>query len=81
MTYSLDGFVRASDHMWDRRLAAGWDCDPDFGWASPDGTRLWDWLDEGWPLPEDDDFAEWFCASYHYDAQDAGVTPNPYPNA
>lgn len=81
MTLSLDATVRASDLMWERRLAAGWDYDPEYGWAAPCGTTLWDWLGEGWPLPEDDDFAAWFCAAYHYEAQDAGVTPNPYPNA
>jgi hypothetical protein len=40
-----------------------------------------DWADEGWPLPEDADFASWFRAAYHYEALDAGVEPDPYPKA
>jgi hypothetical protein len=32
-------------------------------------------------LPPDPDFAAWASAFYHHEAADAGVTPNPYPNA
>lgn len=67
--------------MVDRRLAAAWDFDPEYGWASPEGINESDWADEGWPFPEDEDFPGWFITYYHYDALDAGVEPNPYPNA
>ena len=63
------------------RLAAGWDPDPRLGWIAPCGTTESEWLDAGYPLPEDDDFTEWFNTFYHYEAVDAGTTPNPYPNA
>lgn len=64
------------------RLAAGWDPDPVRGWTAPCGTTEAEWLDAGYPLPEDADFAEWFTAFHHYDALDADAPPpNPYPNA
>ena len=62
------------------RYAAGWTAD-EGGWSSPDGVDEYSWADEGWPLPEDADFANWFRAAYHYEALDAGVEPIPYPNA
>lgn len=69
------------------RYAAGWTAD-EGGWCSPDGVDEYSWADEGWPLPEDADFANWFRATYHYEALDAGVDKplrlrqlNPYPNA
>jgi hypothetical protein len=62
------------------RYAAGWTAD-EGGWYSPDGINEYSWADEGWPLPEDADFANWFRAAYHYEALDAGVELNPYPNA
>lgn len=77
----LSAFVEADSLMWQRRLAAGWDVDPDYGWGSPCGLTELEWLENGWPLPEDPDFAEWFEASHHHDALDEGVTPVPYPNA
>ena len=54
------------------RYAAGWTAD-EGGWYSPDGINEYSWADEGWPLPEDADFANWFRAAYHYEALDAGV--------
>ena len=77
----LSAFVEADSLMWQRRLAAGWDFDPEHGWAAPCGTTESDWEDYGWPLPEDEDFADWFEASHYYDALDEGVIPVPYPNA
>jgi hypothetical protein len=77
----LDSFVRASNLKWSRRLAAGWDCDPEYGWVAPCGTTESDWEDNGYPLPEDDDFASWFSAFYHYEALENDSTPNPFPNA
>lgn len=62
------------------RYSAGWTAD-EGGWYSPDGIHEYSWADEGWPLPEDADFANWFRAAYHYEALDAGVELNPYPNA
>lgn len=67
--------------MVNRRLDAGWDFDPEYGWASPDGVNESDWADNGWPMPEDAEFSDWFRATYHHDALDAGVECNPYPNA
>lgn len=80
---SFDATVLGFNRMVDRRLAAGWDFDPEYGWAAPCGTTADDWEHvHGYPLPEDDDFAAWFSAFHHYDAADAGVaSPNPYPNA
>ena len=60
------------------RYSAGWTAD-EGGWYSPDGMYESDWEAEGWPFPEDADFANWFRATYHYEALDAGV--DPYPNA
>lgn len=55
--------VNAHDRMVERRLAAGWDFDPEHGWAAPCGTTASDWEHvHGYPLPEDDDFAAWFSA-------------------
>ena len=62
------------------RYAAGWTAD-EGGWSSPDGIHESDWEDESHPFPEDADFASWFRAFYHYEALDAGVELNPYPNA
>lgn len=82
MTSYFTATVRAHNRMWECRLAAGWDCDPDYGWGAPCGTPESDWEHEyGWPLPEDPDFAEWFMTFHHYDALDAGTAPVPYPNA
>jgi hypothetical protein len=38
-----------------------------------------EWAECEWPFPEDDDFAAWFSAGYHYDACDKGVEAIPYP--
>lgn len=62
------------------RYSAGWTAD-EGGWYSPEGIHEFDWENEGWPFPEDADFANWFRAFYHYEALDAGVELNPYPNA
>jgi hypothetical protein len=69
---SLDATVRASDRLWACRLAAGWDCDPEYGWGSPCGTTLSDWEDNGYPLPEDPEFPDWASTFYHHDAIDTG---------
>lgn len=66
MTSTLDATVRAYDRMVERRLAAGWDLDPDYGWASPDGITESEWADKGWPFPEDDEFADWLHAFRSY---------------
>lgn len=63
------------------RKAAGWEQIGSLGWVAPDNTGEADWADEGLPFPEDENFAEWFSAYYHYAALEAGVEPNPYPNA
>lgn len=83
MTVSLfDATVRAHNRMVSLRRAAGWDFDPEYGWAAPCGTPETDWEDSGYPFPEDPTFPAWFTAFHHYDAADAGVpSPNPYPNA
>ena len=62
------------------RTSAGWEAG-EGGWSSPDGINETDWADEGWPFPEDADFATWFSAAHHSEALDAGVNPIPYPNA
>jgi hypothetical protein len=65
------------------RFDAGWEGD-EGGWYSPDGIHESSWEEEGWPFPEDADFASWFCSAYHYEATDAGLDPstlNPYPKA
>jgi hypothetical protein len=62
------------------RYAAGWTAD-EGGWYSPEGLHEFDWENEGWPFPEDADFVSWFRAFYHYEALDADVALNPYPNA
>lgn len=62
------------------RHSAGWTAD-EGGWYSPEGIPEDNWTEEGWPLPEDADFANWFRAAYHYEGLDAGFDPIPYPNA
>lgn len=73
--------VRAHNRMWECRLAADWDIEPEFPWTAPCGTTESEWEDAGYPFPEDPEFAEWFEAFHHYDASDNGTAPVPYPNA
>lgn len=64
--------VRAHNRMWEYRLAAGWDIEPEFPWTAPCGTTESEWEDAGYPFPEDPDFAEWFLATFGED---------PFPHA
>lgn len=56
------------------RRAAGWDAD-EGGWIAPDGTLESDWTDNGYPFPEDPDYADWASAFFHYEAVDADQLP------
>ena len=77
----LGSYVEVENRKWDLRHAADWDFDPEYGWAAPCSTTELEWLKNGWPLPEDPGFAEWFEAFHHHDALDEDVTPVPYPHA
>ena len=63
------------------RQAAGWEFRSPAGWVSPDGDTEEEWAAEELPFPEDEGFADWFTTYYHYEALDAAVDCNPYPNA
>lgn len=77
---AVEAAMAEDDRIAWARHDAGWEGD-EGGWYSPDGVHEDSWAEEGWPFPEDADFASWFRAAYHYEAQDAGVELDPYPNA
>ena len=78
MTMTVSSFtatVRGFQFQTDRRGAAGWDFDPEYGWGSPEGITETDWeLEHGYPLPEDEDFATWFRNLHGQDS-------DPFPKA
>jgi hypothetical protein len=55
------------------RRAAGWSGD-EGGWYSPCGMHESDWELEGYPFPEDPEYASWASAFYHYEALDSAPT-------
>ena len=58
----MTAMVVATARMWNMRLAAGWDFDPDYGWGSPDGITEHDWEHIlGYPFPEDPDYAQFIA--------------------
>ena len=67
---AVEAAMAEDDRIYAIRCAAGWDAD-EGGWYAPCGMHESDWEDEGYPLPEDPEFAAWASAFYHYDAADA----------
>lgn len=70
----VEAAIAAQDHVARIRRAAGWDAD-EGGWIAPDGTPESDWTDNGYPFPEEPDYAAWASAFFHYDAVDADQLP------
>lgn len=64
--------IAHEDHITRIRTAAGWHQD-EGGWYAPTGTHQSDWEDEGFPLPEDPGYGEWFRSHTG--------TDSPFPNA
>lgn len=52
------------------RRAAGWTTD-EGDWISPDGIHEDDWAEEDYPFPEDESYAAFASAYFHYEAVDA----------
>jgi hypothetical protein len=67
---AVEAAMAEEDRVYAARSAANWTAD-EGGWYAPCGTHESDWQDEGYPLPEDPEFAAWASAFYHYDALDA----------
>ena len=59
----IEAAMADEDRTIQARFAAGWDADPEYGWASPDGISEFDWETEGYPLPEEPGFAD-FMKTY-----------------
>lgn len=67
------GWCNAHFALLHKRKSAGWEFSRFVGWRAPDGTLEADWLENGWPCPEDQGYEEWYLAAFHYDALDEGV--------
>ena len=60
---NFNAMVKAEEEKWNKRLAAGWDFDPEYGWSAPDGTSESDWEHElGAPFPEEPGYMEFITA-------------------
>ena len=71
---AVEAAMAEQDRIDTARSRAGWTGD-EGGWYAPCGTHESDWEDEGYPFPEDPDFAAWASAFYHYEALDSAPTP------
>jgi hypothetical protein len=70
---AAEAAMRDQDRIDTIRSAAGWSGD-EGGWYSPDGMHESDWELEGYPLPEEPEYAAWASAFYHYEALDSAPT-------
>lgn len=70
-TVHLNGTSRKM--LADGYFAANWTVG-EGGWYSPCGMHESDWELEGYPFPEDSNYADWASAYYHYEALDAAAT-------
>jgi hypothetical protein len=68
---AAEAAMREQDRIDSIRSAAGWEGD-EGGWYAPDGTHESDWATEGYPFPEDAEYAAWADAFWHYEALDTG---------
>ena len=58
-TYSIyAGCQREVARIEDARAAAGWEYDPEYGWANADGITESEWLSMGNEMPEDIELAK-----------------------
>jgi len=63
---AVEAAMAEETRIMEARWRAGWTAD-EGGWYSACGTHQSDWEDEGYPLPEDPEFAAW-AATFNHDA-------------
>lgn len=67
---AIEAAMAEEDRIASARWRAGWTCD-EGGWYSPEGISASDWEHvEGYPLPEDPEFADFADTFYFYEALD-----------
>ena len=59
----IEAAMAEADRVSRIREAAGWEADPEYGWASPDCISEFDWESQDYPLPEEPGFAD-FMKTY-----------------
>lgn len=77
--YTDEGFLRFCNNyfrVFAIRQAANWELRGRLGWFSPDGGSEAEWVEEGFPFPEDPDYAAWASTYWHYDALDNDIPPD-----
>lgn len=60
----VEAAMAEQDRIDTARFRAGWSGD-EGGWYSPDGMHESDWELEGYPFPEDDDYATFWHTYIH----------------
>jgi hypothetical protein len=70
----VEAVLAATDALFRCRWQAGWSRGAE-GWLAPDGTPEHAWAANGYPFPEDPDYAAWASAFWHPEALDADQLP------